>query len=119
MPPSGVKACDDYIESGRHLAEATVRSCRRYSNLYLGDWRVRPRDAISRKDVEARFHLITERHGAVRAGQCLPFLRSVYGRPCVDHEGLRNPVELWLAGGGRYHPKRRKRISSPAEALPK
>ncbi len=37
----------------------------------------------------------------------------------MDHEGLRNPVKLWLAGGGRYHAKRRKRISSPAEVLPK
>ncbi len=49
----------------------------------------------------------------------LSFLRSVYRRPCVDHEGLRNPVELWLAGGGRYHPKTRRRISSPAEVLPR
>ena len=118
MPTLG-EACDDYIESGRHLAEATVKSYRRYSNLYLGDWRSRPLDAISRKDVEARFHLITDRHGAVPADQCLSFLRSVYRRPCVNHDGLRNPVELWLAGGGRYHPKRRKRISSPAKVLPK
>ena len=52
------------------------------------------------------------------ANQCLSFLRSVYRRPCVDHEGLRNPVEQWLAAGGRYHRKTRKRISSPAEVLP-
>ena len=52
------------------------------------------------------------------ANQCLSFLRSVYRRPCVDHEGLRNPVEQWLAGGGRYHRKTRRRISSPAEVLP-
>ena len=52
------------------------------------------------------------------ANQCLSFLRSVYRRPCVDHEGLRNPVEQWLAAGGRYHRKRRRRISSPAEVLP-
>ena len=118
LPTLG-EACDDYIETGSHLAVATVKSYRRYSNLYLGDWRSRLLDAISRKDVEARFQLITERHGPVPAGQCLSFLRSVYRRPCVDHESLRNPVELWLAGGGRYHPKRRKRIPSPAEVLPK
>ena len=29
-------------------------------------------------------------------------LRSVYRRPCVDIEGLANPVDLWLAGGGRF-----------------
>ena len=34
------------------------------------------------------------------------------------HEGLRNPVERWLAAGGRYHQKSRKRISSPAEVVP-
>ena len=57
--------------------------------------------------------------GQVPANQCLSFLRSVYRRPRVDHEGLRNPVEQWLAGGGRYHRKTRKRISSPAEVLPR
>lgn len=48
----------------------------------------------------------------------MKMLRTVYRRPCVDHEGLRNPVNLWLAAGGRYHPHRRRRISSPAEVLP-
>ena len=46
-------------------------------------------------------------------------LRSVYRRPCVDHEGLRNPVELWFAAGGRFNRHRRRRISAPAEALPR
>ena len=52
------------------------------------------------------------------ANQCLSFLRSVYRRPCVDYEGLRSPVEQWLAAGGRYHRKMRRRKSSPAEVLP-
>ncbi len=112
-------ACMDYIESGHDRSWETQRCYRRYTNLYLGDWLARPLDAITRRDIEARFHLITERHGKVPANQCLSFLRSVYRRPCVDHEGLRNPVELWLAGGGRYHPKTRRRISSPAEVLPR
>ena len=43
--------------------------------------------------------------------------RSIAG-PCVDFEGLRNPVDLWLAGGGRYHRPRRRKISAPAEVLP-
>ena len=75
-------------------------------------------DGITRRDVESRFRLLTECHGEMPANQCLSFLRSVYRRPCVDHEGLRNPVEQWLAAGGRYHRKTRKRISSPAEVLP-
>ena len=55
----------------------------------LGDWPFRPLDGITRRDIENRFHLITERHGAVPANQTLSFLRSVYRRPCVDHDGLR------------------------------
>ena len=118
MPTLG-EACDDYIESGHGRAEVTQRSYRRYANLYLGDLRSRPLDALTRRDIEHRFHLITERHGAIPANQAMSFLRSVYRRPCVDYEGLRNPVEMWLAGGGRYHPHRRRRISSPDEVLPK
>jgi len=113
------QTCDEYIESDPNRAKETQRIYRRYTHLYLSDWRSRPLDTITRRDVEARFHLLTERHGQVPANQCLSFLRSVYRRPCVDYENLRNPVELWLAGGGRYHAKRRRRISSPAEVLPK
>lgn len=46
-------------------------------------------------------------------------LRSIYRRSSIDHEGLRNPVELWIAGGGRLNRKHRRRISSPAEVLPR
>ena len=118
LPTLG-EACDDYIDSGHARAAQTQRSYRRYANLYLGDWRSRPLDAVGRRDIEDRFRLITERHGAVPANQAMSFLRSVYRRPCVDYEGLRNPVEMWLAGGGRYHRKKRRMISSPAEVLPR
>ena len=118
LPTLG-EACDDYIASGHGRAAQTQRSYRRYANLYLGDWLARPLDAVGRRDVEDRFHLITERHGAVPANQAMSFLRSVYRRPCVDYEGLRNPVEMWLAGGGRYHRKKRRMISSPADVLPR
>ncbi len=40
-------------------------------------------------------------------------------RPCVDHEGLRNPVDLWLAGGGKFHRKARRASAAPAEVLPR
>ncbi len=111
-------ACEDYISSGHGRAASTERGYHRYAALYLGDWLSRPLDSITRRDVEGRFRLLTERHGEMPANQCLSFLRSVYRRPCVDHEGLRNPVERWLAAGGRYHRKTRKRIPSPAEVLP-
>ena len=40
-------------------------------------------------------------------------------KSCVDHDKLRNPVELWLAGGGKFHRKRRRRISAPSGVLPR
>ena len=43
-------------------------------------------DTIDRRNVEARF---------------VSMLRSIYHRSSIDHEGLRNPVELWIAKGGR------------------
>ena len=49
----------------------------------------------------------------------MSMLRSIYRRHCVDHESLRNPVELWLAAGGRFNRMRRRRISGPAEVLPR
>jgi len=116
--PRLAEACEEYMGSGHGWAESTGRGYRRYAALYLGDWLSRPLDSITRRDVEGRFRLLTERHGEMPANQCLSFLRSVYRRPCVDYEGLRNPVEQWLAAGGRYHRKTRKRISSPAEVLP-
>ncbi len=45
--------------------------------------------------------------------------RPVYRRPYADNEILRNPVELWLAGGERYHSKKQRMISSSAEVLPR
>ena len=48
----------------------------------------------------------------------MSLLRSIYRRPCADHDGLRNPVDLGLAGGGEFHRKARRKISAPAEVLP-
>ncbi len=87
------ETCEDYIASGHGRAPSTERGYHRYTALYLGDWLSRPLDAVTRRDVESRFQLITERHGEIPANQCLSFLRSVYRRPCVDYEGLCNRVE--------------------------
>ena len=69
--------------------------------------------------MEDRFNLITGEHGWSAANQTMSMLRSIYRRPCVDHESLRNPVELWLAADGRFSKMRRRRISTPAEVLPR
>ncbi len=111
-------AFDDYIGADPSRAESTKRAYRSHRDLHLADWLARPLDAITRRDVEACFHRLTEEHGREVANHTISLLRSVYRRPCVDYDDLRNPVEQWLAGGGRYHRKRRRRISSPAEVLP-
>ena len=49
----------------------------------------------------------------------MSMLRSVYRRPCADHEGLHNPADLWLATGRRFNAMRRRRILGPAEVLPR
>ena len=112
-------AIDDYIAANPRRAETTNKMYRRYERLYVSDWLARPLDAVTRRDIEARFNRITGDHGEESANQCMSFLRSVYRRPCVDHDGLRNPVEQWLAGGGRFNPRKRRKISAPAEVLPR
>ena len=100
------------------LATAEVTTIDATRNRHLGERLPRPLDAISRADVEARFNSITADHGLSAANRAMSLLRSIYRRPCVDHDGLRNPVDLWLAGGGKFHRKARRKISAPAEVLP-
>ena len=117
--PTLREAFEEYLESNPNRAERTVNLYRQNLRVNLSDWINRPLSAISRRDVERRFHRITEKHGWAGATQTLSMLRSIYRRPCVDHDGLKNPVELWLAAGGKFHRMRRRRISSPVEVLPK
>ena len=117
--PTLEEAFEDYMAANPNRKAITVQRYRQSIRVNLPDWRARPLDAISRRDVERKFDLITEQHGWAAANQTISLLRSIFRRSCVDHEGLRNPVELWLAGGGRYHPKRRRRISAPSELLPR
>lgn len=117
--PTLARAFEVYMAANPDRAVNTVRLYRQNLRVNLSDWLKRPLDAITRQDVEDRFNLITGKHGWSAANQTLSMLRSIYRRPCVDFEGLRNPVDLWLAAGGRFHRKRRRRISSPAEVLPR
>ena len=118
LPTLG-EAFEDYMAVNPNRSERTNILYRQNLRVNLSDWVNRPLNTITRRDVEARFHRITERHGWAGANQVLSMLRSIYRRPCVDHEGLRNPVELWLAAGGRFHRHRRRRISAPGEVLPR
>ena len=117
--PTLGEAFETYMKANPNRAANTVRLYQQNLRVNLGDWVKRPLDGISRQDVEDRFNLITGKHGWSAANQTMSMLRSIYRRPCVDHESLRNPVEQWLAAGGRFNPKRRRRISGPAEVLPR
>ena len=117
--PTLAEAFETYMKANPNRAANTVRLYRQNLRVNLGDWVKRPLDSITRQDVEDRFNLITGKHGWAAANQTMSMLRSIYRRPCVDHESLRNPVELWLAAGGRFNRMRRRRISSPAEVLPR
>ena len=109
----------EYLAVNPGRKPSTLRLYRGQIRYCFGDWLSRQLDTITRRDMEARFHLLTERHGWAIANHATSLLRSAYRRPCVDHAGLRNPVDLWLAGGGRYHRSVRRRISAPAEVLPR
>ena len=113
------QAFEEYMKVNPKRAASSNRMYRAEFANYLGDWRTRPLDAISRRDVEDRFIRLTRDHGWAGANRAMALLRSVYRRPCVDLDGLRNPVDLWLAGGGEYHRPKRRKISTPAEVLPR
>ena len=117
MPPLR-QAFEQYMAANPKRKASTNESYRDRFERPLADWLARPLDAITRSDVEDRFNRITEHHGWATANQCISLLRSVYRRPCVDFDGLVNPVDLWLAGGGRFHHKPRRKIPPPAEVLP-
>ena len=117
--PTLREAFEEYLTANPNRKSSTEALYRSQMRYCLGDWLSRPLDTITRREVEARFHLVSQRNGWAVANHIISLLRSVYRRPSVDHEKLRNPVELWLAGGGRYHRAVRRRISTPAEVLPR
>ena len=113
------QAFTDYMAGNPNRAARTEKLYLEQFARYLGGWQLRPLDSITRRDVEDRFSRLTEDHGWACANRGISLLGSIYRRPCVDFEGLRNPVELWRAGGGKYHRPKRRKISAPAEVLPR
>ena len=116
--PTLADAFEEYMAVNPNRSKRTNELYRYEANRYLGDWFTRPLDTVTRRDVEVRFNTITADHGWSPANRAISLLRSVYRRPCVDWDGLRNPVDLWIAGGGKFHRKTRRKISTPAEVLP-
>ena len=117
--PTLAEAFEEYLPGNPDRKEQTARFYRALMRNCFPDWLTRPLDIITRRDVEARFHLVSKRRGRTTGNHAMSLLRSVYRRPCVDFDGLRNPVEQWLAAGGRYHRNVRRRISAPSEVLPR
>ena len=113
------EAFEDYMAVNPNRKVRTNEDYGKVFRRYLSDWATRALDGITRQDVEARFNSLTVESGWASANQAISLLRSVYRRPCVDIDGLRNPVDLWLAGGGKFHRNVRRKISSPAEVLPR
>lgn len=110
---------DAYMAADDGRSPRTVRAYRYDMERYLGDWLSRPLDSIDAEDVKDRFERITDNHGWSPANRAMSLLRSLYRKPCSDIESLHNPVSLWLDGGGRFHAKPRRQISSPSEVLPR
>ena len=75
---------------------------------YLDKWLEKPLDEIDRRMVEKRFREITDDNGWSVGNRVFSLLRSIYKAPCVDLHTLRNPVQDWLDGGGRFNPKKRR-----------
>ena len=117
--PALAEAFAEYLTANPDRKEQTARFYRALMRNCFDDWLTRPLDTIARREVEARFHLLSKRRGRTTGNHAMSLLRSVYRRPCVDFDDLRNPVEQWLAAGGRYHRNARRRISAPSEVLPR
>ena len=116
--PSLGAAFEAYLSARPALATASRAMYRQVLSQHAHDWLERRLDTIGRADVETRFLEVSARAGPVAANKLAVLLGAVYRGPCVDHPGLRNPVSLWRAGGGRLHPARRRTIAAPAEILP-
>ena len=104
------QAFEQYMKANPKRKARTNENYRDRFERPLGDWLSRPLDAIRRSDVVDRFNRVTQQHGWATANQCISLLRSVYHRPCVDHEGLANPIDLWLAEAAGSVPSRATRF---------
>ena len=108
-----------HMSSNPNRKASTNRLYRYEMKRYLGDWQNKPIDAITRADIQERFNTVSKEYGPTPANRVMSLLRSVYRAPCAENEALRNPVEVWQAGGGRFNKKPRRKIDTPTDILPK
>ena len=97
------QAFEAYIVADSNRKQSTNEQYKRVFRRYLADWAPRAVDSFARQDVEARFNSLTLERGRSSANQAIGLMRAVFRRTCGEVEGLGNPVDLWLAGGGRFH----------------
>ena len=102
--PTLEQAFADFMDANTKRAAGTDKLYREEFARHFAEWHERPLDSISRRDVEAHFNRLTEDSGWSPANRAISLLRSIYRRPCVDLDGLRNPVDLWLAGRRQVPP---------------
>ncbi|WP_460018634.1 tyrosine-type recombinase/integrase [Magnetospira thiophila] len=110
---------ENYMAANPNRKPRTDALYRYEMDRYLGDWQNKPISSITRSDIQDRFNSISRQHGPTPANRVMSLLRSVYRSPCAEDEALRNPVEIWQAGGGRFNKKPRRKIDTPADILPK
>ncbi len=92
--PNLEKAFEDFMSANPKRAAGTDGLYLEEFARHFADWHERPLDDISRRDVEERFIRLTEDNGWSPANWAISLLCSIYCRPCVDLDGLRNPVYL-------------------------
>lgn len=119
LMPTLADIFESYMQANPNRKPRTNDLYRYEMNRYLDDWQKKPINQISRADVQDRFNQVTSKHGPSPANRIMSLTRSIYRAPCAENEALRNPVEIWLAGGGRFHKNTRRKIDAPVEILPK
>ena len=117
MPTLG-DAFKDYMAANPSRSQTTNKLYRYQANRHLCDWLSRPLDAITRRDVEARFNRITADHGWSQANQAMSCCARSTAGPASISTVCATLSTLWLAAGGKFHRKLRRKISTPAEVLP-
>ena len=78
------QAFEDYMASNPNRAVNTDTKYRGDFGSHLGEWQLRPLDAITRQDVEALFNRLTGDLGWSAANRAISLLRAIYRRQPVD-----------------------------------